>query len=313
MKKLFVLLMTAALLVSMFVMPVNAAGDMEVLKGTPIIDGTIDDIYLESFQCGLFNSNILAESWGAGATNTVEEGLCYVLWDDNYMYFAFKVTDSSIHSFTLEEAKADDSHVGQPSAIDGVKMNFVSGSVNIYIIADAYANFVWANDEAADYIDVANLKSASVVDESGEFYTLEIAVPFKNLPDGGNLGWHYCVKNTGRRNDKGGFGSMGGLDGGIYAGHKFELLSDTTSGGVVTDAPTTDATTTDAPTTDAPTTDAPTTDAPTTGAPTTDAPETTPNPGQAEAPSTVDAVVIFAVVALCAAAALVVISKKRTA
>lgn len=79
MKKLFVLLMTAALLVSMFVMPVNAAGDMEVLKGTPVIDGTIDDIYLESFQCGLFNSNILAESWGAGATNTVEEGLCYVL------------------------------------------------------------------------------------------------------------------------------------------------------------------------------------------------------------------------------------------
>ena len=129
MKKLILFAMAAALCLSMLIVPVSAGMNGEkVLKWTPVIDGKIDEAYLQSvsieheFPAERISENYwsngkfaftdetedtvgynTAYGWDAAATS-------YLLWDDANIYVAVRVTDDDVTGVSdakLNEAVAD--------------------------------------------------------------------------------------------------------------------------------------------------------------------------------------------------------------
>ena len=92
MKKLAVLFLIVALAVS-FMVPAAAAGaTYEAKKGTPVVDGKLDDIYKQSGNVTVSNdTNVI---WKTGTPPTVS-GTTYFLWDDKYVYFCTVVNDAT--------------------------------------------------------------------------------------------------------------------------------------------------------------------------------------------------------------------------
>ena len=331
MKKVLTLVMTLALLASLAVMPVNAANYFEVLKGTPVIDGQIDDMYLASACISPDTTSNIAlnnSGWGQGATNTVDTSYTYFLWDDTGLYIACMVYDKTINQFTYDQCyNGSDGPVDELASYGDLYMGCFMTPTGDYfkVSVDAFATFISAQEDAKNYFDIDNAKYASTVADGEGYYVVEVYLPIVDgAEEDTQILYHTMIANAGRKIEKGGFRSSFGS---CFAGDTLLFVGTTASGDDTTAAPATDTTaapaddTTAAPaddTTAAPaddTTAAPADD--TTAAPaddTTAAPETSANSGSTtDASQTADVVVVLAVVALCAAAALIIISKKRTA
>ena len=105
MKKITALLLVVMMLVSVFTLAAYAEVEYntdcativknKVLKGTPVVDGKLDAIYTESLTVKLHGP---AESYALqnGATETTATGTAYALYDDNYVYVFFEVTDTTL-------------------------------------------------------------------------------------------------------------------------------------------------------------------------------------------------------------------------
>ena len=98
MKKLFSIILIACLAMAvMAVAPVSAANDV-VLRGTPNIDGKIDEIYKQSLTIaysGEKSDNVgayLDHEWPAGKITT------YALYDAAYLYLVTEVEDDDVVS-----------------------------------------------------------------------------------------------------------------------------------------------------------------------------------------------------------------------
>ena len=87
MKKLASLLMAGLLAVAM-IAPA-AADSTKVLNGTPVVDGELDEIYLQSAEQTLGNPAFY--KWGfEGEADLAAKA--YFLWDADYLYVAVPMT-----------------------------------------------------------------------------------------------------------------------------------------------------------------------------------------------------------------------------
>jgi hypothetical protein len=168
MKKFAVLLISAALAVSSM-LPVHAA-DIKALKGTPTIDGKLDDIYTQSGSLKVDNTMSI---WSAGTGKTASDAssVSYFLYDDKNLYIATTVKDSTI--------------------VDtGIKSDWMANSVetwikfsdtaakNAKIAVDAFNTKIYGSD----YTTFDKCKSATTRDKAS--YIVEVAIPLDTFKTG---------------------------------------------------------------------------------------------------------------------------------
>lgn len=96
MKKLFSILILAAMIGAMFAVPSFAMTPkkLEAAYGTPKLDGRMDDAYLESTEITVdVVYDEANQTWpGGNIGNAVGKARC--LWDDGYLYVYFEVQDA---------------------------------------------------------------------------------------------------------------------------------------------------------------------------------------------------------------------------
>ena len=95
MKKLAGCLFAAILTLGIFSTAVSAENDM-VMRGTPVVDGAVDEIYKESLTIvydGNPEINAFKKSEWKGDTMTA-----YALYDDDYLYMVAEVKDDDVVS-----------------------------------------------------------------------------------------------------------------------------------------------------------------------------------------------------------------------
>ncbi len=281
--------------------------------GTPKIDGVVDDIYANTFQC---TSSTVA-NWDNGngvVSDSDAQGTTYILWDEYWVYFCTEVYDSTILS-QGEDWIFNGTHWGGPWMNDAVQIFLAwhgeDDDATTYQKwgMDAYGILLYTVNDSLYYEGYEEAYAVAKMDKKNRKYVIEMAIPnAEGLTEGDFLG--FCQQI----NDIVDFAGTNEQDGcarcACYFGYQqpwlfpYELVDDGSNPHVYEtgDAPTEDPTQapTDAPTqtpteepTQAPTeeptqapTDAPT-QAPTeepTQAP-TDAPTQTPTEGPTQAPT----------------------------
>ena len=95
MKKTISIILTAIMLVSVLAIGTSAAtaqdADVEIAYGTPVIDGTIDDVW-NSAKIYKYDKY----DYVAKAEVTYEPGQFRFLWDENYIYALFEINDTTL-------------------------------------------------------------------------------------------------------------------------------------------------------------------------------------------------------------------------
>ena len=168
MKKLFSIILVACIaMVVMAVAPVSAAND-EVLYGTPVLDGKVDDIYKSSLIIEYLNEedNVVNHPFFS-ATATF-----YALYDASYVYLIADVTDDDVVS-------AADSYVyesGNPYGNDVVefRLDFNGGDAMFKIGVDAYGKRAYTLQ--SDLCDIETVEYACTQSDTG--YVIEVKVPY---------------------------------------------------------------------------------------------------------------------------------------
>jgi len=170
--KKFVSILVLCTLVCAFVIPVQAdVISTDVLKGTPTLDGALDEMYLNSAKLEIAADVAPFYEWSLTAADTKDvSATAYLLWDADYLYICTVVLDS-----TPTAAEGDPTWQNDASEhwfIDsGLHYKIhVSGSGNFFLGADA---------DAKTPYDFAGAKSASAWTADG--YITEIALPFTEL------------------------------------------------------------------------------------------------------------------------------------
>ncbi len=199
------LLLAAVLMAAMAFLPVSA-DDIEyhdVYYGTPTIDGVIDDMYRYSYHAEIEYVN--NQGWGKGAPNSVFEADVYVLWDENYLYFAALVHDDTLTVFTEDEAYDEKEGYAQRADMFICCFNYLAPSpVYFKIGMDAFGTFLSAQESAYTYIDVSKAKYAADCTPSQGEYVVEMALPFQEpLHENFEIGWHFMIANAARDNANG--------------------------------------------------------------------------------------------------------------
>ena len=166
MKKLAYFLLSAAIAAAC-VIPAQAA-DVTALKGTPEIDGVIDEIYTQSGSLKVDNSMFI---WGQGTgqADSDASSVTYILYDDDYLYFATEVKDGTIvDTGILNNWQAD--AVEHWINFDGVKASKIS--------CDAFNTSIYGSD----YTDFDKCVAATTQGDGS--YVVEIAIPIGSFATG---------------------------------------------------------------------------------------------------------------------------------
>ena len=166
MKKLAYFLLSAAIAAAC-VIPAQAA-DVTALKGTPEIDGVIDEIYTQSGSLKVDNSMFI---WGQGtgqADSDASSGT-YILYDDDYLYFATEVKDGTLFDTGIINNWQADA-VEHWINFDGVKASKIS--------CDAFNTSIYGSD----YTDFDKCIAATTQGDGS--YVVEIAIPIGSFATG---------------------------------------------------------------------------------------------------------------------------------
>ena len=166
MKKLAYFLLSAAIAAAC-VIPAQAA-DVTALKGTPEIDGVIDEIYTQSGSLKVDNSMFI---WGQGTgqADSDASSVTYILYDDDYLYFATEVKDGTlVDTGILNNWQAD--------AVEHW-IQFTSG-VKSKVSVDAFNTSIYGSD-----YDAFDQCKAATTQGDGS-YIVEIAIPIGDFATG---------------------------------------------------------------------------------------------------------------------------------
>lgn len=177
MKKLASLLMAGLLAITM-IAPA-AADTTKVLNGTPVVDGALDDIYLQSAEQTLGNPAFYRWSYDGEADLAAK---AYFLWDADYLYVAVVVSDNDVISVGADiydenptnwQAEAAELWFDEGSGkwkthAEATGMNFRAEAVN--------ADPTFASEDC--------LYAVSATDDG---YIVEYAMPVANLTAGGTI------------------------------------------------------------------------------------------------------------------------------
>ncbi|MBO4216811.1 MAG: hypothetical protein J5940_02590, partial [Clostridia bacterium] len=94
-KKCLLFAVTVCLLFGLFILPANADDSSSVQRGTPVVDGLLDEAYLSSATHTVSDTYVYA--WGSckQGDDLPNTGIVYFLWDDNYLYVCGVIEDST--------------------------------------------------------------------------------------------------------------------------------------------------------------------------------------------------------------------------
>lgn len=135
---------------------------VEAKKGTPSIDGNIDDIWNTA-------NTIKTEVNVQG--NIADNADIRTLWDENYLYVLCEVSDSNLDKSSVNAHEQDSVEIF---------LDENNARASAYDSDDAQYRINYSNDHSgAGAINYDLLKSASKVTSNG--YILEAAIPFKNI------------------------------------------------------------------------------------------------------------------------------------
>ncbi len=198
MKKLASLILAGLLTVAM-VAPAAAADSTEILKGTPEIDGVLDEIYTQSASQTLGNPAFYA--WGDSGDADMS-AVSYFLWDDSYLYVCTVVTDDDVVDVGAACYEANPTNW----QADAVEAWYDEGNGIFKSHADAYGNtfFVQANPGEPTFTN-DQLKSAAELTDDG--YIIEYAMPFAALGDGETFNFSLQVNDISTEDHANGYAS----------------------------------------------------------------------------------------------------------
>jgi len=151
---------------------VSVYADMTILKGTPVVDGVMDDIYLQSDSA---NAPAHRENtWGTGLlVDQSVDTTCWMLWDDNYLY---------IYGVTLDTTPGVLNDDPTAWCSDGVEFGFEAANGEFdgeYFFRLRAAGLVSAENKASGMEGIQYV--ANVTDDG---HTYEVAIPLPNLGAG---------------------------------------------------------------------------------------------------------------------------------
>ena len=182
MKKIFTLIM-AGLLTACMIAPASAAGANEILKGTPELDGALDDIYLQSAVYTI-EADSVNYAWGGAEIQDFSEAASYFLWDDNYLYICTTNVDDTPVALTGEKTWMN----------DAAEMWFIDEGLRHKIHAAADGNFFLGTDgDGQTAYDFAGAKSVAGYTDDG--WCIEVALPMNDLGAGKEFSFTLQVNN----------------------------------------------------------------------------------------------------------------------
>lgn len=211
MKKLILFAMAAALCLSMLIVPVSAGMSGEsALKWTPVIDGKIDEAYLQSvsIEHEFPSEKSSANYWGSGkfAFKDAADGVVgyttdygwdaaatsYILWDDTSLYVAVRVTDDDVTGVSdakLAEAVADIGDYGL-WLTDQITVYLTYKGMTSTIRVEALGRYgaEWDGDGYAGWVDWARWHNQDPNRENGLYavtytsygYIVEMQLPLND-------------------------------------------------------------------------------------------------------------------------------------
>ena len=176
MKKLSLLTLILVLLLT--IVPVSAAGN-EILFGTPVIDGQIDEMYNQSWTWSFDHTTV-----NYGEVTEDESATVYALYDTDNLYVAVKVTSAkngnSGNDAAIEANVGD--HPWPWDQMDGVEIRYTDASGNTYALWGDYMNRMVSNYNL--YSGEYSYKAVALDDSS---YSIEFVIPFVNNEGAGSV------------------------------------------------------------------------------------------------------------------------------
>lgn len=181
MKKALSLLLSAVLLTAACAISTGAAAvSTDVFRGTPVIDGVLDEIYLQSASATIDNPGF--HIWENYAGEFDMTATAYYLWDDNYFYCCTVVTDNDV--LDIGAARYEENPLNWQS--EAVENWFDEGYGKWKTHADAYGHTFFAqnvnSDPPFDYTDESECKHAATLTDTG--YIVEYAFKLEDLSVG---------------------------------------------------------------------------------------------------------------------------------
>jgi len=174
MKKFLSILVLCAL-VCAFVIPAQAdVVSTDILKGTPTLDGALDDMYTKSASLEIGADVAPFYEWSLTASDSKDvSATAYLLWDADYLYICTVVLDS-----TPTAAEGDPTWQN-----DASEHWFIDSGLTYKIHASGSGNFfLGADEDGQTPYDFAGSKAVCAWTDDG--YITEIALPFTELAAG---------------------------------------------------------------------------------------------------------------------------------
>lgn len=146
------------------------AGAEEVLIGTPVVDGVLDEIYTQSVSQSITTDNQVHND-GAEYTDSDIKGTAYLLYDEKYLYAITVVTCSS----DIDSADNDYVMTDANPWMNDVSENWIhlGAAETIKVSLDAYGKRMFGTPEitgSEGYIGAATITATG--------YIVEIAIPY---------------------------------------------------------------------------------------------------------------------------------------
>lgn len=181
MKKALSLLLSAVLLTAAFAISTGAAAvSTDVFRGTPVIDGVLDEIYLQSASATIDNPGF--HIWEGYDGEFDMTATAYYLWDDNYFYCCTVVTDNDV--LDIGAARYEENPLNWQS--EAVENWFDEGYGKWKTHADAYGHTFFAqkvdSDPPFDYTVESECRHAAALIDTG--YIVEYAFRLEDLSVG---------------------------------------------------------------------------------------------------------------------------------
>lgn len=186
MKKIVSLIIISVMMIAMLI-PVQAAGATDILKGTPEMDGVLDEIYSQSAKKELDNFNFYV--WGDFGETTVT-ATAYFLWDENYLYVCTVVNDKTISSSGQAYIDANQPNPWQNDAVENW---FLDNGTKMKIHNDAHGLTMFGDPVGGLTFDIAKALYKTKID--GTQYVVETALPLPDMKVGKEIGFAIQVND----------------------------------------------------------------------------------------------------------------------
>ena len=184
MKKALSLVLAIVLVMALSVAASATVVNGKILNGTPVVDGALDEIYLQSASYTLDKDWVYA--WGDGDIANSGDATAYFLWDSNYLYVCVVGADSTPVS-TVDQGWDN----------DAAEMWFLDEDLKCKIHAAADGNFfLGADGDGAVAWEKGFDASQHTAVQNDDGWVVECAFPMNDLAAGKTFGFALQVNDA---------------------------------------------------------------------------------------------------------------------